>query len=67
MTGQRTDAAERSTLHDADQEGSCYVCGGPWKKGGASFGARVLPPLAQVCSAECAEDPKYAKPRRRRA
>jgi hypothetical protein len=60
MTGQNNAAAERSA-HERDPDaGECFVCGGPWKKGGASYAVRVLPPMVQVCSATCAADPKFA-------
>ncbi len=59
----QNDAAAERSYHEAPPpEGQCYVCGGPWKKGGASYAARVLPPLVQVCSKECAENPKFASP-----
>ena len=63
MTGQNDAAAERSAHERDPAAGECFVCGGPWKKGGASYAVRVLPPMAQVCSAECAADPRFA-PRR---
>lgn len=63
MTGQSDAAAERSFHEKQPPEGRCFICGGPWKKGGASYAVRVLPPMVQVCSAECAADPRFAQPR----
>lgn len=50
--------AERSahvTRAGAEYVERCVVCGGPWRKGGASYAARAGPPLQQVCSRECAD------------
>lgn len=62
MTGQSSAAAERSFHEAPAQDGACFVCGGPWRKGKggtSSYAARCLPPLVEVCSAECAADPKF--------
>ena len=48
------------------REARCYVCDGPFKAG-ASHSARVLPPLVQVCSAACAEDPRFGGSAEKRA
>lgn len=45
----------------AQEQDRCFVCQGPFK-GGASYGARVLPPMVQVCSAECAAARRFAAP-----
>ena len=37
----------------------CFVCGGPLK-GGVSYAAKVMPPLAEVCSEKCAKDSRFA-------
>lgn len=58
MTGQTDAAAERSYHAPATDRAVCWVCGGPFK-GGASYAARCLPPLVQVCSAVCASDPRF--------
>lgn len=52
-------AMEYKPTTAAQDEPRCFVCGGPWEKG-ASFSARVLPPMAEVCSAECEADPRYS-------
>lgn len=57
-SGQSDAAAERSALHMHHDDGRCYVCGGPWAKGGASFAARAAP-FRQVCSPECAQSPMF--------
>ena len=41
----------------------CFICGGPWRAG-ASYAARVLPPMVEVCSAACAADRRFAEPAR---
>lgn len=67
MSEQNNSAAERSAHVTrgpsvSQAEETCYVCGGPFK-GGASYGVRVIPPMVQVCSAVCSEDPRYANPK----
>ena len=52
MTDQSTAAAERSAHVVRDvAERTCCVCG---KVLGAGYAARVVPPLAEVCSVRCA-------------
>jgi hypothetical protein len=65
-TQQSTDAAQRSAHVTRDGPpdtyvATCFFCGGPWKKGGASYAAKasVLVPgstraIVEACSAECA-------------
>lgn len=63
MTEQGNAAAERSAhvsrggrkAPDAYPTPRCYVCGAEFK-GGASYAARVLPPMVEVCSPTCAAD-----------
>lgn len=61
MAGQSDAAAERSYLHVEAPSDQCFVCGAAFK-GGASYAVRVLPPMVQVCSAACAQDPRFARP-----
>ena len=58
MTGQSTPAAERSAGKPEPAETRCFVCARPFT---ASYAARVLPPLVQVCSAVCAADERFAR------
>jgi len=58
MTGQSTPAAERSAHAPEPGQGACFVCARPFT---ASYAARVLPPLVQVCSAVCAADERFAR------
>lgn len=57
-SGQSDAAAERSAIHAHRGDGACFVCGGPWAKGGASFAARAAP-WREVCSPECAASPLF--------
>jgi hypothetical protein len=72
---QDTAAAERSAHvtrgeAEAPLPARCFVCGGPWRKGDASFAVRAaacFPGLqgvsvVEVCSAECRADPRWATP-----
>ena len=43
---------------DVSDEPRCFVCGGPFK-GDASYAARCLPPMVQVCSKPCFLDAKF--------
>lgn len=62
--GQNTSAAERSAHEAPTAAGRCFICAGPWQKGGASWAARVVPGrgLREVCGAECANDVRFAGP-----
>lgn len=60
MTGQTTAAAERSAHAPEPTDTRCWVCGGAFR--GCSYAARVLPPLAQVCSEACAADERFSRP-----
>lgn len=68
MREQTNAAAERSahvTRAGAEYVERCVVCGGPWRKGGASYAARagLMPgvPIMEVCSAACAAQKPFAR------
>lgn len=61
MSGQSDAAAERSFHVPPDEPARCFVCGGPWSRGGASYAAGTVSGhgLVEVCSRPCAEDPRF--------
>lgn len=64
MSGQATEAAERS-FHEIVAPGdTCFMCGQEWGRTKCSYAARIIPGagLIQVCSAECAAQPRFADP-----